>query len=67
MLDLAYTALLDFLARFKKSSLKTDSVEPRFVPIQRGVEPNGAEGLEKNAPELGSEASRPDHSGESIH
>jgi hypothetical protein len=61
MLDLAYTALLDFLARLKKSPSKTESVEQRFVPIQ-GDAPIEAKGVEKNAPEQGSNAPRLDNS-----
>jgi hypothetical protein len=34
MLDLAYTALLDFLARLRKSPEPIETVEPRFVPVQ---------------------------------
>jgi hypothetical protein len=43
MLDIAYTALLDFLARLRKSPVRIETVEPRFVPVQ-GNEATPTEG-----------------------
>jgi hypothetical protein len=43
MLDLAYTALLDFLARIRKSPVRIETVEPRFVPV-KGSETKLTEG-----------------------
>jgi hypothetical protein len=46
MLDLAYTALLDFLARLRKSPVRVETVEPRFVPVQ-GKKTTPAEGAKR--------------------
>jgi hypothetical protein len=63
MLDLAYTALLDFLARLRKSSSGGENVEPRFVPIQ-GDETARAKRVEREVAAKGDEEPPPGDKGE---